>query len=279
MSNPAHWTQRRHDPALTVLCLHASASSSRQWELLASDLDPHFRILGPDLYGHGIANAWSGEAAFTLDHEVARIEPLLGRDPGGIHIVAHSYGAMVALALAYKRPDRVRSLVLFEPVSLQLLTEYNARDLAARELDILARSVAQRVGAGALAEAAQRFVDYWSGEGAWQRLDTIKQQSIAKRMITINRQFGAVRKHTPRLRDLASIDMPVLLVSGAQSRASTRRIAELLTDAIPGAMHHRLHAVAHMGPITHADTFNPLVAVFLGMQARQRDRLGERAAA
>jgi pimeloyl-ACP methyl ester carboxylesterase len=60
----------------------------------------------------------------------------------------------------------------------------------------------------------------------------------------------------------------MLMMSGADTVASTRRIAALLRQGLPRARHDVLPGMGHMGPVTHAELVNDRVVAFLRQQAR-----------
>ena len=62
--------------------------------------------------------------------------------------------------------------------------------------------------------------------------------------------------------------MPMLFISGARTVAVTRRLADLLGIALPHAKHEVLHAMGHMGPITHAPQVNLRLVEFLHAHTR-----------
>ena len=113
----------------TVVLLHSSASSARQWERLVEALAPHFRMRAIEFHGHGERTAWGGDAPLTLADEAALAVPLL-EEAGGAHVVGHSYGAAVALKLATMHPKLVRSVVAYEPVLFRWLID----DIAHQQL-------------------------------------------------------------------------------------------------------------------------------------------------
>src|SRR5215471_17345976 len=98
-----------------VLLLHGSASSSAMWTPVINALKARFRLIAPDLIGYGRTDAWPEEHEFRLDDVLRLIEPLITHQPGGVHVVAHSYGGVVALALARAMRVAIRSLILIEP--------------------------------------------------------------------------------------------------------------------------------------------------------------------
>jgi pimeloyl-ACP methyl ester carboxylesterase len=59
-----------------VVCLHASASSGRQWHTLQGRLADGYQVLSPDLYGSGDSPPWPPGRGLTLADEVALLEPV-----------------------------------------------------------------------------------------------------------------------------------------------------------------------------------------------------------
>src|SRR5262249_7342136 len=107
--------------ATPVLLLHGSASSSVMWTPVIHALKARFRLIAPDLIGYGRTDSWPEGYVFSLDDELRLIEPLIEHLPGGVHVVAHSYGGVVALALARAGRVGIRSLTLIEPVAFHVL--------------------------------------------------------------------------------------------------------------------------------------------------------------
>jgi pimeloyl-ACP methyl ester carboxylesterase len=95
----------------TVVLLHASGSSSRQWDLLSRTLRATHEVHAVDLHGHGRRPAWPGSRPLSL-HDDARLALEVLERAGGGHVVGHSYGGAVALHLAAAHPHRVHSLAL-----------------------------------------------------------------------------------------------------------------------------------------------------------------------
>ena len=252
----------------TVLLLHSSGSSGRQWQPLMEQLAPRMQSIAVDLHGHGGTADWPHERALTLDDEVDLLVPLLERH-GSVHLVGHSYGGAVALKAATRHPDRVLSVASYEPVLFRLLLDYHPRN--ATSLDVLrfATSIRNAIRRGALAEAAERFIDYWSGAGTWASLPTAQQSVIAARMPAVFRHFDAVFADGLKRADLGRLSIPVLCLTGARTRPAMRRIGELLALAMPQAMHRRVPEAGHMGPLTHAAEVNAQLGAFLDWQVRR----------
>jgi pimeloyl-ACP methyl ester carboxylesterase len=245
--------------------LHSSASSARQWESLAETLKPRFRVRAVDLHGHGRQSGWHDKSPLTLADEAALAESLLA-EAGGAHIVGHSYGAAVALKLARLHPGLVRSLVAYEPVMFRWLIDDKARG-PVQEVIAVADSIRHRLARRDEHSAAQRFIDFWSGAGSWASLPAGKKDSIATRMRAVLQHFDALFYEPLQLAQLAFLRLPMLFMTGTQTVAVMRRLAELVRQTLPHAHHEELHGMGHMGPITHAAEVNRRIVDFLHARA------------
>ncbi|HKF89636.1 MAG TPA: alpha/beta fold hydrolase [Propionibacteriaceae bacterium] len=95
-----------------VLLLHGLTSSGADWRHFAPLVGERFRVVAPDLRGHG-ESSWPGEYSLELmRNDVVRLLDALGFY--GVIPFGHSAGALVAFLLAATRPDLVRALVLEE---------------------------------------------------------------------------------------------------------------------------------------------------------------------
>src|SRR5262250_1157049 len=138
-----------------VLLLHGSASSSAMWTPVMSALKACFRLIAPDLIGYGRTDAWPDGYVFGLDDELRLNEPLIEHLPGGAHVVAHSYGGVVALALARARRVGVRSLTLIEPVAFHMA---RSDPQAWAEVERFSGSFAAHMARGDVEAAMRHFV-------------------------------------------------------------------------------------------------------------------------
>ena len=111
----------------TVIALHCSLGSGRQWAHLAETLGQSHRVLAPDIAGYG-NDPGPFEMPTTLAEEVEALTYGLAEATGPIHLVGHSYGGAIAFKIATDSPlaHRVRSLTLIEPVLPTLLLESGA---------------------------------------------------------------------------------------------------------------------------------------------------------
>ena len=95
-----------------ILMLHGLTSSGATWRHVAPALGAGFRVVAPDARGHGDSE-WTKDYSLELmADDVAGFCEQVGIL--GAIVVGHSMGALTAYALAARRPDLIRLLVLEE---------------------------------------------------------------------------------------------------------------------------------------------------------------------
>lgn len=246
-----------------VVCIHSNASSSSQWRALMDRLAPGYRVFAPDSLGAGKSPAWPADRDVTLHDEVALLEPVFAAAGSPFFLVAHSYGASVALLAALAHPERVRAMVVYEPTLFSLLEEEAPGGEAANGIRSAAADAAAAIDAGDTAAAGERFIDYWMGIGTWRRMPDARQASVAGSMSNVAGWARALFCEPTPLQAFRRLDIPVLYLVGSQSPAASRGVARLLTGVLPKVSVMELAGLGHMGPITHPELVNEAIAGFL----------------
>lgn len=245
-----------------VVCLHSNASSSAQWRGLMDRLAPSFHVLAPDSYGSGKSPEWHSDRVIALSDEVALIEPALARAGTPLSLVAHSYGAAVALIAALADPSRVRAMALYEPTLFSLI---EAQGPSPNDADGIRNAVAAATAAlevGDQDTAAEHFIDYWMGADSWQRTPPARKPAIAASVINVRRWAHALMSEPTPLEAFAALDLPVLYMMGKRSTASAKGVARLLTAVLPRVEVLEFDDLGHMGPVTHPEGVNDAIARF-----------------
>jgi pimeloyl-ACP methyl ester carboxylesterase len=245
----------------TVLLLHSSASSSAQWRELISHLSKRYRVIAPDLHGYGGTSDWAGRGPFRLEHEAQIVEGLIGRAGAPAHLVGHSFGGAVALHVARTRPDLLSSLTVIEPVAFHLLRQHDV--VALVQVMAVANSVANALACGDYFGGMERFVNYWSGPGAWQTIPAQRRAGLAARLAKVALDFEATLNEPATLAQFRDMAIPTLVVQGTQSPCPTRSICGLLMQSLPDAESAAIEGAGHMAPVTHPDQVNDLIAARL----------------
>jgi len=262
----------------TVLCLHCSGGSGRQWRPLTAPLSPYFDFHAPDLLGYASPGSWPPGAVVSLDDETERLSALLIDADEPVHLLGHSYGGAVALQLAMRWPDRVASLTLYEPVRFALLgdiqgtsaTEAAQAAEARYQINTIANRFALAVMSGRHEEAAERFVDFWGGSGTWAAMDQRRRQSQVAAMPKVHAEYQAVMADRTPGGAYAALTMPVRLIGGTSSPLAVRMVMRRLAARLPQAATVSIVGLGHMGPVVASGRVRAHLPAWLQAPAQAR---------
>lgn len=243
-----------------VLLLHSGGMSQRQWKKLGDELSSTHRVVAADFLGAGQSGAWPTDRPFSFELDVDALADLLTEQGEPVHLVGHSYGGFIATCLARRMPAQVRSLGAYDPVSFGILydarDEVGLRDLA-RASEHPAFSDVEHAGD---ARWFELFVDFWNGEGAWQKLAQPARESfLAVGHKVFFEVYSLMQDRTPASA-YAPIQAPALFLTGELSPPAAQRVVAQLAVALPHARYESIDGAGHMGPITHAADVNARLA-------------------
>lgn len=250
-----------------VVCIHCNASSSAQWRPLMDQLSPHHFMLAPDTHGAGRGPAWPSDRPLSLSDEVDLIEPILQCAGEPFALVGHSYGGAVALLAALRQPSRVSALVLYEPTLFGLIEATSAQPNAADGIRECVARAGAALAVGDRATAAERFIDYWMGEGAYAVKPEAQRTAIEDAIVHVQGWFHALINEPTSLASMRSLEIPVLLMQGSETTESGRAVTSLLAQTLPQVKVLSFDGLGHMGPITHPVPVNAAIEAFLMQNA------------
>jgi pimeloyl-ACP methyl ester carboxylesterase len=246
-----------------VVCLHANASTSGQWRSLMERLAPKFHMLAADSYGAGKSPPWPTGYQVTLRDEVALLEPVFTRAGNPFALVGHSYGAAIALITAFSKPTRVRALALYEPTLFSLIDADSPPPNDADGIKGAVAAATAYLDAGDPERAAECFIDFWMGKGAWASMPAPRKAPIAASVVNVRGWAWALMMELTSLAALRSVDIPVLYMVGSESPASSRGVARLLTRTLPQVEVVEFKGLGHMAPVTDPEPINAAIVRFL----------------
>jgi len=233
-----------------LLLLHGFTTGGRAWEYHADALSQQFRVVMPDLPGHGSSPAPADVAAYGMAACVGDLVAVLDRLAiERTHCLGYSMGGRVALALALAHPERIRSLVL-ESASPGIADTGERRQRRERDEALAARIESDGVAA---------FVDDWMAQPlfASQRALPEVTRAAARRLRLENSARGLANSlrglgtgaQPSFWADLPDLRVPTLLIAGEQDE-KFRGIAARMATAIPAA---RVTIIADAGHTTHLE--------------------------
>jgi pimeloyl-ACP methyl ester carboxylesterase len=241
-----------------VILLHGSASSGAQWKDTIDHLRTRHRVITPDLPGYGGSQVDPSRPVDSLDSDAQAIIELIEKVGEPVHLVGHSFGASVAIKVAMNAGHLVRSLTVFEPALFHLLRDGDANDRAIHgeiaHIEAMLAACAQDDDAPA---GMAQFIDFWNGEGTWERLTPNVQDMYASEIGHVLRDFATGARETWGPADAERIDCPTFAYMGLESQAVSQRTTEIMAEAIPNASLTMVADADHMAPMTHAHILAP----------------------
>ena len=227
-----HVRRTGHGPPL--LWLHGTDGLA-EWPELIDRLAGRHEVIAPDHPGFGASEVpgWMDDVS---DLAYLYLELLKAMRLDRVHVVGHSLGGWIGLEMAVRSTARQASLTLIAPAGIHVKGAPKA-DIFMIDPDEQARLA---------------YADPRRGEEAAQRAGAEKYQDVAIANRVAAARFGwNPRFHNPRLeRWLHRIDIPTLIVWGAEDRIFAPAHAEAFQRAIPGA---RLAIIEGAGHLPHVE--------------------------
>jgi len=244
-----------HGPKL--LFIHGTATDKSMWRVPIELLRERMQSTAYDRRGAG---RWSlpNDRPWPLvrDHvdDAADLILSLGGEP--MHVCALSFGAVVALELALRRPELVRSAVLFEPALS------GSEDRCPVPRDLL-EEFERRIAAGEPECAAEYFCRRSLGDLTWGALPLIVRRAAMNNWRHIRADLLANAAHRVRYGALRAVHVPVLLLQGGRSRAVFEPCLRTLAAMLPRVRWQRVEHAAHLPSGSAWPEFAALVESFV----------------
>jgi len=233
-----------------LLLLHGFTGTARSWGDRIETWAETYRVIAPDLLGHGGSEAPSDPAAYALECQAAGLADLLELlEAAPAAVVGYSMGARLAMVLALDHPQAVDRLVLESPSAG-----------IAGPGDRAARVTADgRLAAEVERDGVEAFIDRWEtlplfashvglpqAVRAAQKAERLRHSATGLAGSLRGAGQGAM---TPLHGRLEQIACPTLVVAGTLDPVGLER-ARVVAEGIPDA---RLEVVAGAGHTPHLE--------------------------
>jgi pimeloyl-ACP methyl ester carboxylesterase len=245
-----------------VILIHSSASGLRQWRALTETLKDRYRVIAVNLFGYGGTSPWPTARPLTAADQAELIVAATTLAPEPVALVGHSLGGLVALEAAARLGDRVRVVIVFEPILFGHLATHGPAD-ARDEIAKLARRFNELTQAGDWNAAGEWFVDYWARPGAFAAMPEERRQNTLAMLPPVVHEWAMATTGLRPLEGWRAITAPVHVIRAADSRAPTRAIVDLLAKTYPAWRVHEVASGGHMAPLARPDLVNPVIAAAL----------------
>jgi len=239
-----------------LVLIHGLGGHAAGWEQQIKDFSAAYRVIAPDLRGHG-NSGYRAEEAVTIRSLTEDLVTLLkGLEVERAHMCGNSMGGLIALELWVRYPAWVKSLILadttafFPPPRIldSFLRLFDQMDMMAWAGFMVPRLLRR----GAPADLMEKLV-----------------QTIAATSREVYQQ-GLVATFSADYRwALPLVDLPTLIVVGEEDQATPIGYARFLEHHIKNSVLRVVHEAAHLPQQENPPEFNRQLRLHL-------ERLGDK---
>jgi pimeloyl-ACP methyl ester carboxylesterase len=242
------YDERGSGPA--VVLLPGSCSTGAAWRPVIAAWGDQFRSVTTSLLGYG----GTSERRTVGDPSIARnaeaMESVIRRTGGRVHLVGHSFGGLVALAIALRSQVSLASLVIIEAPAVDILRERKEHQCYRAFRRMTDAYFADFAGGNAGAIAA--MIDFYGGAGtfaSWPpRLRGYAIETTPVNILDWADGYGFALSEAV----LATVRIPLLVVRGGASPHAVQRANALLSELVSNATLATIDGAAHFAIATHA---------------------------
>jgi pimeloyl-ACP methyl ester carboxylesterase len=257
-----------------TLFLHSTGTTPAMWTPFLDIAAPLGTALAPANLGYPPRAPMPRGTPFAVQQDVDAVLSALPADLDALHVIAHSYGGVLAMELLRTLQPKVRSLLLYEPVLFATLMTHGPGTTGADAAADLAacRALAEwsRIDGfldddvrGGDARWVERFIDYWNRPGSFARMPEARQADVVAVGWKVYQEVRTVFAHAVDLQPfdaLASAGVPVTIAYGERTTREAQAVVRMLAARMPTAQVAPIAGTGHMGPLTHPDLVAPVVA-------------------
>lgn len=252
-----------------LLLIHGMAGTCENWRGVLEPLAHRYTVIAPDLPGHGVSAAGSGD--YSLGNLAAGLRDLLlalGHEQATL--VGHSLGGGIAMQFSYQFPEMVERLVLVSSGGLGFEVSPVLRAAALPGADLFIAATAsggQKIGAAVsrgLARAGMRpaadVAEVARGYGSLAEPDRRKAFLATLRSVvgTKGQRVSAADRF------YLAEEVPMLILWGARDPIIPVGHGEDAHRALPGSRLEIFEGVGHMPQIEQPGRFIAVLEDFLG---------------
>jgi pimeloyl-ACP methyl ester carboxylesterase len=253
----------------TVVLVPGSCSTGAAWRPVIAAWDNRFRCVTTSLLGYGKTAERRTAGDPSISHEADALESVIRRAGGPVHLVGHSFGGLVALAVALRNRVPLASLAILEAPAVEVLRE-DIDDQHYRAFRQMTESYFAAFDGGNV-EAIAAMIDFYGGAGtfaSWpQRVRVYAVETTPVNILDWASAYGCPLSAA----SLAAVRIPSLVFRGGASHPAVQRANALLGERLNRAASVMIEGAAHFMIATHANEVADLIA-FHVHRAEERSR-------
>jgi pimeloyl-ACP methyl ester carboxylesterase len=242
----------------TVVLVPGSCSTGAAWRPVVAAWNAQFRCVTTSLLGYGgtTERRTTGDPSIAYEAEV--LESVVRNAGNGVHLVGHSFGGLVALAVVLRGGVPLASLTIVEAPAAELLRERGEAEHY-RAFHRMTDAYFAAFESGN-AEAIAEMIDFYGGAGTFASWP-LRVRRYAVETTPVNILDWASAYGFPlSAASLAAINIPVLIVRGGASHPAIQRANGLLGEYLNAAELATIDGAAHFMIATHANEVAKLIS-------------------
>jgi pimeloyl-ACP methyl ester carboxylesterase len=242
----------------TLVLVPGSCSTGAAWRPVMAAWGDRFRCVTTSLLGYGGTAERRSVDDTSIWHEADVLEEVIRAAGEPVHLVGHSFGGLVGLAVALRKGVALKSLVVIEAPAVELLRLNGDHD----HYRAFRRMTESYFAAHAMgdAQAIAAMIDFYGGAGTFASWPPrVRDYAVATTSVNILDWAGAY-DFAPSAAELAAVDVPVLVLRGEKSHPTVRQANAILAARIRRAECITVEGAAHFMISTHPNRVARLVA-------------------
>ncbi len=243
-----------------IVFFHGLGGNSASWQPQFTAFSKHRRVVAWDMPGFGQSELLAAQPASTRDYSdmARRFMDAVGVERASA--VATSYGTVVLAGLAQSDPGRIGSMVF--ACGVTGMGRLDARERA--RLRAVRRAEIEGMGQRKFAEA--RNSTYLARGMPAALVARVVELASSANPEGYLQAYGALTE-SDIFPSLADIDVPALVIAGADDRIVPAGDCARVALALPHAQYHCIANSGHYVNLEQAETFNRMVGEFLARVA------------
>jgi pimeloyl-ACP methyl ester carboxylesterase len=248
-----------HGSGPTIVLVPGSCSTGAAWRPVIAAWNGQFRCVTTSLLGYGGTAERRRPEDCSIVHEVEALEAVIRKAAVPVHLVGHSFGGLVAIALSLRSRALLVSLTVLEAPAVELLR--HGRDDQRHYRDFLEMTDRYFAAfAGGDVAAIRQMVDFYGGPetfASWpQRVRAYAMETTAVNIRDWASAFGFAL--SPGL--LGTINVPSVFAWGERSHPAVRRANSLLGASLKASTSVEVSGAAHFMISTHAQEVAQIIS-------------------
>lgn len=226
-----------------------SFSAGASWRNISTPLSEQYRVVTTSLSGYGGTQELRRPSGAFIEDEMDVLNAVIERAASKVHIVAHSFGGLLALFLVMQgRPD-ILSLTLLEPTAFSLLEPAGEAELN-EQLHAMKDAYFSAWRSGD-PQAVRHLLDFYGGAGTFDTYPGPVREKLMAQTSTNILDWETGDAVSLTMQELAVVTVPTLVVCGSVSHPAMQRCNQLLTQWMTQAKLQALEGANHFMIVTH----------------------------